>query len=199
KNKDGSFTPIKKVRCVAPTVMNPIPVKEHRDLSELSYKQHSHFVNDGNYGMAIYEGLDKKGNLKRNYVIINNLSAGKFFNRKLDDDPIPEVHPKSKYLFKYLLKAGTMVLLYKNSPDELWVLKKGQLSKRLYKLVKLDRNGRLFFRPHIEARPAGELKEEYYLDTDRYIEQLCLRVNKFNGLVEGYDFKLSITGKLLKI
>nr|WP_321357375.1 type II CRISPR RNA-guided endonuclease Cas9 [uncultured Draconibacterium sp.] len=200
ENKDGSFTPVKKVRCVAPMVTNPLEnFKKHRDLSDKEYKQQYNVANDGNYGMAIYEGLDKRGNLKRDFVIINNLNAGKFFIGKSKENPIPELHPKTKYPFKYLLKAGMMFLLYKESKDKLPFHKNEELSKHLYKLVKMDRNGRLFFRPHIEARPAGELKEEYNYEANHYIEQLCLRVSKFNALVEGIDFKISPIGKITKL
>lgn len=215
KNKDGSTTPIRKVRCTAPTVTNPLPVKEHRDNSEKEYKRHNYFVNDGNYAMAIYEGFDKKGNIKREFIIVNNLQAGKYFNKKADENPFPDKHPKSEYLLKYLLKTGTVVMFWENTPDEVWA-KKCDKVKRLYKIVKMNKDGRITFKFHQEARNDELLKRDYekefgekppksltngqsYIDFDNPFLKLLLSPSKFDFLVEGYEFKISSTGSIEKI
>ncbi len=77
--KDGFFmesgVPIHKVRTYAPTVTKPIFLKEHKDKSRFKYKQNYHVMNDGNYLMAIYEGIDKKGKIIRDFKIVNTLES----------------------------------------------------------------------------------------------------------------------------
>ncbi len=211
-NKDKSFTPIKKVRCFAKTVTNPISFeKKHRDISTKEYKQHAYFVNDGNYMMAIYEGEDKKGNIKRDFKLVNNMEAGHYFLGKLKENPIPDVHPKSGYPFKCLLKTGTMVILWQDSPKEV-LEQENEKNKRerLYKVVGLSINsiksgtktyrfGNIVLRHSSEARAAIDLNTQdgkFKID-EEYVAQRKLSHIQFDALVEGYDFKLSPTGKLV--
>lgn len=204
--------PIKKVRCYTPTVTNPIHLKEHRDKSKHEHKQSYHVTNDGNYLMAIYEGKDKNGKVKRDFEIVNNLQAGEYFKlsvqKELKSQNIKNLEglvPKSKLIknmeapLKQIFKIGTMALLWENNPEEIWELDNNQKNIRLYKIVKFDKSGRIYFRPHNEARPASELKEVYNLNLNDYCEQLRLSVNKFNALVEGIDFKINILGQIEKI
>ena len=119
-NKNGNPVPIKKVRVYQPMVTNPLPdFKRHRDLSDKKYKQQYNVANDGNYAMAVYEGVDRNENLKRSILMVNNLDAGKFFNGKLEESPFPDKHPKSGLYLKYLLKTGTLVMFWEKSPEEL--------------------------------------------------------------------------------
>lgn len=204
--------PIKKVRCYTPTVTNPIHLKKHRDVSKHDYKQFYHVTNDGNYLMAIYEAKDDKGKIKRDFEIVNNLKAGEYFKQSVQDTlkaqginhlegliPVSKEAKKTLLPQKYVIKTGTMVLLWEETPDEIWELDNIQKNVRLYKIVKFDKSGRIYFRPHNEARPASELKEVYNLNVDTHCEQLRLSVNKFNALVEGYDFKINVLGQIEKL
>ncbi|MBI9052342.1 MAG: CRISPR-associated protein Csn1 [Bacteroidales bacterium] len=204
--------PIKKVRCYTPTVTNPIHLKNHRDVSKQDYKQSYHVTNDGNYLMAIYEGKDDKGKIKRDFEIVNNLKAGEYFKQSVQvtlkaqgieylEGLIPDSKEAKNTLLskKYIIKTGTMVLLWEETPDEIWELDLFQKNVRLYKIVKFDKSGRIYFRPHNEARPASELKEVYNLNTNIHCEQLRLPANKFNALVEGYDFKINVLGQIEKL
>ncbi|MBI9061480.1 MAG: type II CRISPR RNA-guided endonuclease Cas9, partial [Marinilabiliaceae bacterium] len=68
--KKGGFVPIKKVRLYQPTVTNPLHIKKQRDKTTKSpkpYKENYYAANDGNYLMAIYEGKDAKGKIKRDF------------------------------------------------------------------------------------------------------------------------------------
>ncbi len=204
--------PIKKVRCYAPTVTKPIHLKNHRDLSKHDYKHSYHVANDGNYLMAIYEGEDDKGKVKRDFEIVNNLKAGEYFKQSVQEvlkaqgiNHLEGLVPPSKYIknveapLKQIIKTGTMVLLWEETSDEIWELDNNQKNIRLYKIVKFDKSGRIYFRPHNEARPASELKEVYNLNANKQCEQLRLPVNKFNALVEGYDFKINVLGQIEKL
>ena len=98
---------------------------------------------------------------------------------------------------KYILKKGLNVIFYKEHPNEILELDKNELNKRLYKLAKFDAQGRLTFRYHTEARLASELKEIYNINFEAPFEQIRLQVSKLNILVEGYEYKISSSGKVI--
>jgi CRISPR-associated endonuclease Csn1 len=204
QNKNKQI-PIKKIRIYAPTVKSPLrDFKKHSEpfLSKKGYKQQFNVVNEENYCMAIYEGLNEKGKLKRNFEIINNLDAGNYFKKsnsehRQDHKITPLL--KLDLPLKYILKKGVMVLMYEKSPDEIWELVATDRVKRLYKLAKFDAQGRLSFRPHSEGKAASELKEVYSIDFDNLREQVRLQVSKLNLIVENIHFSISISGKIEKI
>lgn len=104
---------IKKVRCYTPSVKTPLHIRHHRDASTKEYKQTFNVANDGNYCLAIYEGM-VKGKTKREYEIVNNLDAAAYYKKSADARMYPLVPEKSKRDFdlKYTLYIGTHVLLY---------------------------------------------------------------------------------------
>tara|TARA_R110002020_G_scaffold114593_3_gene263518 strand:- start:20372 stop:24688 length:4317 start_codon:yes stop_codon:yes gene_type:complete len=196
--------PINKVRIYANSVKNPLEIKEHSLLSKSrhEHKQKVYGQNDENYGIAIYEGIDKKGKLKRVFEPINNKEAGKYFklsNREFNQEYSIVENPDGKtgLPLKYILKKGVMVLFYKDSADEIYDIGVKDLNKRLYKLSKFDAQGRLTFRSHFEARQASELKEFYNVDFESPLEQVRLQVSKLDILVEGYEFIMTSTGKII--
>lgn len=212
-NKNGAPVPIKKVRLYQPMVTNPLPdFKKHRDLSDKPYKHQYNVANDGNYVMAIYEGLDRKENLKRSFIIVNNFEAGKFFNEKLEKNPFPDKHPKSGLYLKYLIRTGSVVMFWEKLPNELKSDKVDKV-KRLYKVIKMNKDGRITFKFHQEARNDEVLRLDYekengqkapksltngesFVDCVKSFPKLLLSPPKFNFIVEDYDFKISPSGEL---
>tara|TARA_R110000850_G_scaffold199977_2_gene326167 strand:- start:2063 stop:6346 length:4284 start_codon:yes stop_codon:yes gene_type:complete len=203
QNKDKQI-PLKKVRVYTPSVKSPLKdFKKHPEhfRSHKPYKQQFNVVNEENYCMAIYEGLDKKGRLKRDFELVNNIDAGAYYKlsnkiHRKNHDLVPNPHLKSDLPLKYILKKGMMVLMYDKSPDEIWELNNENRVKRLYKLAKFDAQGRLTFRPHSEAKLASELKEVYSVDFNKLKEQVRLQVSKLNMLVENSEFIILPTGKI---
>lgn len=201
--------PIRKVRIYTPSVTSPIKLKKHRDISVKDYKQDMCVVNDGNYCMAIYEGVNAKGKVVRSFEIISNLKAAEYFKASADKEARPDLVPiadgKGNPL-KCILKTGTMVLFYENSPEELYECSKKELVKRLYKVTKFttltagnNTYGRISFRYNQEARPAGELKERggAWKINEEYRPIIGLLHTQLNALVEGYDFELTVTGEVI--
>lgn len=213
KNKDGSFTPIKKVRCIATNVTNPLDIKKHRDLSKHDYKQNSHFANESNYVMGIYEGFDSKGKTKRDFLLVNNLDAAKFYNGKTMENPLPVVHPKSNISLKAKLLIGKMVILLESSKDELWNKNNKEIKQRLYKVIglsamkllresgKIDEYGVIILKHANEARPGIEIKIQSgtFKVGESYMAQRKLYHTQFEAIVEGYDFNLSPIGEIKRI
>lgn len=195
---------INKVRLYANSVKNPLKIKEHSTLSKSRYehKQLVYGQNDENYGLAIYEGIDKNGKIKRAFESINNKDAGQYFKLSNKDfnqnyDIVTNPHDKTGLPLKYILKKGLMVLFYKENVSELYDLNAKDLYKRLYKLSKFDAQGRLTFRPHFEARQASELKEVYNVNFEVPFEQIRLQVSKLDMIVEGYEFIMTSSGKII--
>jgi len=221
--------PIKKVRCFAPTVTNPIHLKKHRDESKHDYKQSYHVTNDGNYLMAIYEGKDDKGKIKRDFEIANNLKAGEYFKQSVQEtlkaqgiNNLEGLVPSSKTVkkidapLKYIIKTGTLVLFWKDSVQEIWDLNNTEIRNRLYKIIKQNKDGRLAFKFQQEARNDEELKRDYEkknnakapksltngeskVNFNNPYPKLLLSPSNFNMLVEGYDFKINVLGQIEKI
>ena len=201
--------PIRKVRIFTPSVTKPISLKKQRDLSTKEYKQDFHVVNDGNYCMAIYEGANECGKTKRSFEIVNNREAAQYFKASADRATRPDLVPirdADGYPLKYLLKTGTMVLFYENSPSELHECSTKELAKRLYKVTGMSSAtmqqkysyGTLILRHHQEARQAVDLpiKKGVWKIGEPYRPIIGLYHTQFNAYVEGYDFELSITGEI---
>ena len=199
---------IKKVRVKIPKTLSPIPIgnKQQRDLSKHEYKRPYYAVSDGNYCMAIYEGIDARGKNKRSFQIVNNLEAAKFYNGKTSRYDLVPQSDENDFPLKCILRTGTMVLFYENSPEELYECSHAELTKRLYKVTGMSEQvvssqyhyGTFTFRHHQEARPAGELKAKggEYKRNEEYRPIIGLKHTQLNALVEGYDFELTVTGEI---
>ena len=197
---------IKKVRIYTPSVTSPIHLKKQQMLSRFDYKQDYYVANDGNYCMAIYEGVDAKGKTKRSFQIINNLEATKFYNGKTSRYDLVPQSDENDFPLKCILRTGTMVLFYEKSAEELYECSRAELTKRLYKVTGMSEQvvsgqyhyGTFTFRHHQEARPAGELKAKggEYKRNEEYRPIIGLKHTQLNALVEGYDFELTVTGEI---
>ena len=228
-NKNGAPIPIRKVRIFQPTVTNPIFLKEHRDKSTTEnkpWKEHIHVANDGNYCMAIYEGKDKNGKVKRDFQLANNIGAAEFFKLSVQKDlqsqnlnkidklfPEIKLNGKIELPLRGILKIGTMVILWENNPEEVWDLDIKSIKRRLYKVIGLSNQkikgekgqiwefATIVLRFHQEATSAKELKTQdgVFKNDEEYKPQRKLNHNQFNALIEDIDFKISLTGKLIQL
>jgi len=190
--------PIKKVRCFAPTVTNPIALKKHRDLSNKNHKQNFYVMNDTNYIMAIYE---HKYNAKiiKDYEIVNNLEAIKKYKENKDFISQNKIKSGKNIPLKYIIKKGTMVIFVKIPDEKYSDLSDSEINKRLYKVMKFDNRPRITCRHHMCAKPAKDIKEKFIFDFETPIEQVSLSLTNFNVLVEGYDFKINDLGEIYSI
>ena len=196
--------PIKKVRCFqSPT--NPIHIRPQRDASTKEYKRMLHVQNERNYLMAIYIGKDKKGKERRDYELVSNLDAAKFFKTSNDKAAvggnIVPLKSKHDYPLAFTLKIGTMLLLYENSPEEIWEGSQQERVKRLYKVVGMERDGRINMVYHQEARKSEEGKkgESSWSMANARTPKLRISYSKIHALVEGIDFSVDETGKLKRL
>ncbi len=218
QNKEKQI-PLKKVRIYTPSVKSPLKdFKKHPEhfRSQKTYKQQYNVVNEENYCMAIYEGLDKNGKLKRDFELVNNIDAGEYYklsnkSYRANHDLVPNPHLKSGMPLKYILKKGMMVLMYDKNPDEIWELSDNQKLGRLYEITQLDveKYAEIKLLHHQEAREKKEITKFMGLKTgmkggknlDNYREFPWVKIGytTFDCIVENIDFKISPAGKIEKI
>jgi CRISPR-associated endonuclease Csn1 len=209
--------PINKVR-IFTGLKNPLKIKEHAALSKSrhEHKQKVYSKNDENFAMAIYQGSDNKGNVKRSFESVNLLEAGRFYkqsNRLNNDDAlVPLVHLQSQLPLKYEVKKGDLVLFYKESIEELYEIGNIDLVKRLYKVIGFEADGRIQFRYHKTAmQQSSSNKEELtikkfmednklknsQIDFENPVPWLRLRVSNCDFLLENNEFRISPIGQII--
>lgn len=205
--------PINKVRIFAGSVTRPINIRQQRDQSRHEYKRQYHVQNDRNYMMAIYVGFDNKGKEKREFELVNNITAANFYRRSNDkiptDNQLIPFYSKNGYELRYKLKIGTMVLLYENSPEEVWELDKKNLQKRLYKVTGMSsmvQQGKYLYGTiellhHQDARPSKDISisKGIFKANDALRPKIFLYHTQFNGLVQGVDFELNDLGEIRRL
>lgn len=196
-----------RVRIFANNIKRPINIRKHRDLSDKEYKQTFHVANDTNYAMGIYVGQDKKGKEKREFELVNTLDAVTFYNSGVEKQGSDLLSTTSKkgYPLRWTLRVGTMVLLYENTPEEIYELDKKELTKRLYKITGMssmnftDRSyGVLSLLYNQEARPSTEVKSKNgaYKQGEELRPAITMLHTQFRALVEGRDFRINNIGEI---
>ena len=192
---------IKKVRCYAPTVVTPLHIRQQRDLSKKEYKQQYNVTLDGNYCMAIYEGLVKV-KMKRTYEIVNMIEASNYYKESSGLTKLYPIAPEEKNGMKYRCKVttGTQIILLQSDDEEIDLADPKELSARMYYVAIMQKDGRLQLRHNQEAREATVLKKEAragaYKKTDEYRSQITLSLSDFHALVEGVDFDINVLGEI---
>lgn len=192
--------PINKVRVFTPTVTNPLDLKQQRFLSAKPYKSTVYVTNESNYCMAIYGAGTKKPSFK----LFNNLEAARLINGGKSD--FVQLSDDNDLPLSYVLKQGMMVLFYEEKASELMFCTDGELSKRLYKVIGISSMtiqkkysyGTITLKHHLEARQNSELetKKGMWSKGEEYRPIIGLQHNQLKCLVEGYDFKISVDGKI---
>lgn len=193
--------PIHKVRLYAPSVVYPISLKRHRDESRMEHKRSYYVMSDGNYCMAVY-GYDSPS-----FKLFSAMDAARYLKEgRKESDWIPATDERERPL-RFVLKIGTMVLLYENSPEELRSCTQASLSKRLYKVTGLSsmriqrkyHYGNITLKHHQEARLDTELdiSKGVWVNDAEYRPKMVLSHTQLTILVEGKDFKLTVDGKVV--
>ena len=210
---EEKHVPIRKVRVFTGSVTRPIHIRQQRDQSKHEYKRQYHVQNDRNYMMAIYVGRDKKDKEKREFELVNNITAANFYRRSNDkvptDNQLVPLYSKSGYELRYKLKIGTMVLLYENSPEEVWELDKKHLQQRLYKVTGMSsmiiqgkfEYGTIEMVHHQNARPSSEIKKvngEYKSDED-FRPGIKMLHSQIKALVQEVDFEINDLGEIRRL
>lgn len=191
---------IKRVRMFT-RVSDPIKLKQLRDISSKGYKQHIHVNKEENYLIAIYEGLNKKNQKQTETYTVDYLDAAKFYkdNKRRDktNNLVSDYSEKYKLPLKYILKKRQMVLFYEHSPEEIRFRDKKDLSKRLYIVTCIEKDGRIQLLHHQTANTGGiKPSSSPFTNDGEHQTFYRLRASKLNILVAGVDLDINILGKI---
>lgn len=210
QDKNGRpLLPIRHVRCrVAAgrgyfTKDKAIEVKKQTYPSKHDYKKWYYAQNEGNYLCLLYEGV-KKGKVERRFKFLNYfdvVSIGIHNVNMLWKEPYFQVIDENnlKLNLTAIIKAGTRVLMWSESPEELIRLSDKDLSPRLFVVYKFNLKGAncIYLQNHIEARNEINSNEDYTsFDKTKYQAKLTLVANSFNCLIENRDFVVTKMGKI---
>lgn len=177
-----------------------ISAKKSFHLDDRAYKQTYYAQNDGNYLCLLYEGINK-GKLERKFNLINffKISQLKISNvNQFWDEPFyKEIETKKKsYSLSAIIKVGTRVLMWQETPDELLDC---DLSRRLFFVYKFNFKGVecIYLQNHLEARKDTDIEDDFTVfDSRIYQPRLTLVANNFNCLIEHRDFEIAPDGKI---
>lgn len=214
KDKNGrKLNPIRHVRCFV-DAKEPLSIKKQVYLSSkknifIDSKEHKKWYYAQNamnpYYILYQESIGKK--VKRAFQIFNLFDVSQIYDGK--ELGIPQKSEKG-LPFYAILKIGTKVLFYKNTPEELYEMEKSDLSKRLYKIKGFEKDGRIKFGLHIDARNDKQLIIDYpeskykksgkngfsTVDYENSWPKLKLSIGNLNMLIEEKDFKFSVDGNI---
>lgn len=216
-DKNGKqLAPIRHIRCKVKagkgffTKDKALVIKEQTYISEKNlinvdnrdYKKNYYAQNDGNYLCLLYEGLNK-GKIERKYKLINYFEIAKLKIRNISsiwNEPYYQKIDDSKILnLIAVVKVGTRVLMWKESPDELFELSNEDLIKRMFIVIKFNSVGieYVYLQNHIESREEKLLGQAHTsFDPLIYQARIMLTANNFNCLIEGKDFEIGNIGSI---
>lgn len=197
---------IKKVRCYVNSVKKPLNIRQHRDVSEKEYKRQFHVANDGNYMMAIYEGI-VKGKIKRDYELVKTIDAVEYYKHSTDNEEFSSIvpsHSSKGYPLKHKLRIGKHVLLYEETPHEIDFDNPKDIVRRLYKITGLSYlpvgsgYGNIVMRHHQEAKQAKDIKIKNgaFKNGEEYRASILVLHTQFRAIVEGEDFSIDSLGNI---
>lgn len=203
------LAPIRHVRCrVAAgrgyfTKDKAIEVKAQTYPSKYDYKNTYYAQNDGNYLCLLYEGV-RKGKIERKFRFLNYFEVASMGIKDVKDlmrEPYFNIIEDKSFTLNLtaIIKVGTRVLMWTESPEELTCLSDRELNRRLFIVYKFNLKGAncIYLQNHIEARNEISKDEDFTVyDSDNYQARLTLVANGFNCLIEDRDFVFDETGKI---
>ena len=207
--KGRKLSPIRHVRCKVAagrgffTKDKAIEVKRQTYSSKHEYKNVYYAQNDGNYLCLLYEGV-KKGKVERRFRFLNYFDMVTLGIKDVDtikSEPYFQVLEEKNVSLNLtaIIKTGTRVLMWVNSPEELVGLDEKEISKRLFVVYKFNNSGAdyVYLQNHIEARPDNVLGDGNTLyNAIEYQGRLKLTAKNLNCLIENRDFIVSNEGKI---
>jgi CRISPR-associated endonuclease Csn1 len=147
-NKKGEK--VNKIRHIRIEVKerHPLAIKKQTNLSAKDYKQYYYAGMGDLYVICEYQNQQE-----REFIVYSLFSIAE--NRKMAAEDIPATIIGKKGIrltLGRIIKKGDMILIYKDSPEELYDLDTNSLSKRLYMVCNPESDGRLNLCHHLCAK-----------------------------------------------
>lgn len=187
-----------------------IQLREHKYLSNKpliylnnrNHKKYTYARSTGNYLCLMYEGIFK-GKVHRDFILLNNYEVAKLkhyithedfqdincfhqLRSKLMSEPVfqKKIFTKNRIECKLtaIIRSGDKVLMWNNSPEELYDLNKTELLKRLYVVTGFNApaptTNYIYVRKHLDTTT---IKEKHYTS------------KQFQCMIEHRDFEIVLT------
>ena len=185
---------VRHIRCYT-SVKKPLQIKEQTYKSKKDYKNYYYAEVGDLYTMCKYENKDTK---EVKYIPYNLLEIAD--EHKKCGEFIPRTTKSKKNNTLYLtqkLTQGQMVLLYRDTPLELFDMDNDQLSKRLYVINGFEKQSCVIkLIHHANAQPDKELgKGESIKSFDNIPQKIRQSINVLKYLLIGVDFEI-INGRI---
>lgn len=200
KNERPHGNKIRHIRVWA-SVSEPLSIKKQTYLSNKEYKQHYWAANATNSFFAIYSKDEKKTFAYRNLFDTAKINSINEIKKASDLFETIQRITKGKttveYSLKCVIEAGLKVIFKKNQKDDVRLLSHKELLNRLYVYTKFEKDGRLSFKYHLEAR--NKIEESYVESEIDFVNPkptLRFSFAKYDFLVEGYDFEVNMDGTI---
>ena len=190
---DCKVNKIRHIRCHT-SVKNPLSIKKQTYLSGTPYKQNFYAEIGDLYMMCKYENEEKT---EKEYRIWSLFDISQ--NREIGIDDIPQSiisNKKNKLQLTQHITAGDMILIYKDTPEELIDMDMDALSQRLYVVRGFENDGnRIVLQKNTNALSVTDLgKGESIKDYHNMPEKIRCGVNTIKFLLKDVDFVLSAKG-----
>lgn len=201
-DKDGKphGNKIRHIRVWA-SVSDPLKIKKQTYRSDKEYKQHYYAGNASNSFFAIYRSEQHKAFEFRNLFDTARIKSNTIIRDPEDLFEPTKIIKKGKseieLKLQYVLEPGVKILFKIDEHEDLNSLPLYELFKRLYMYTNFEKDGRLNFKYHMEAR--NKIEENYLeSEVDFNVPKPTLRFNyaKYKFMVEGYDFEVNMDGTL---
>ena len=167
---------------------HPLAIKKQTNLSAKDYKQY-YYAGMGD----LYVTCEYQNQQEREFIVYSLFSIAE--NRKLGVEDIPTTIIGKKGIrltLDRIIKKGDMILIYKNSPEELYGLDTNSLSKRLYMVCNPESDGRLNLCHHLCAK---QEKGQSIKDYDHLPQNIRCGAKTIKFLQMGKDFSI-VKGKI---
>jgi CRISPR-associated endonuclease Csn1 len=168
------------------------------------YKEHYYATLENIFAMAIYEAQNEKGKKELAFKTISAFDLAKHNkgNSKLElpveQNILKNKGKKNEMLLPLVrvLRVNQMVLFYKNSPEELKIISKREINKRLYKITQFESDGRIQLRHHAQGGADKDLKKESSVNFENPVPKLRISLSNVKAIFEGIDFNILPSGKI---
>jgi len=211
------------VRSTEPLTIKKQTYISNKPLVHLQNREHKKYYYANNATSpyyVLYQGKIKD-KIERKYEIINLFDAARLrINNKLEvqDYVFYDKKEMVKLDLHAILTVGQKVLFYKKEPIELQEIDKREQGKRLYIITGFEKDGRIRFTHHSEARDDKKLMEAFpengldkedkkygksgkngfsSLNWESPWPKLKLSIGNLNMLIENKDFEIKPDGKII--
>ena len=163
---------IRHVRCLIDSKLSHLPTKKHVFLSDKEYKQY-YYAESADLQYA----CEYRGEKETSFLLFSLYDIA--LNRKQGIDDIPQTVMGKKEVLRLerVITKGDMVMLYRDTPEELNSLDEREKSRRLYKVDGFEKPNRINLTKHLLA-----------IKTERGKSS-----NDFEAMISEVRFRMSLT------